>query len=128
MKPQTRRTPAAMSHAFGWQTRTEIALSADQLESLRVHAGDLLRSEEGTVWATTEGQWQDIVLQPGQTHEVVSGATLHVSGFDSARLVVIGRAATRRHAGVASVGAMLQGAWARLQACLRASSFGPVQA
>lgn len=85
-------TPASV-HPFGRQTRTGFALRADRILSLCVRQGDLLRSEAGTVWATIDGEWPDILLLPGQAHFVAADAALRVSGFETARLTVIGREA-----------------------------------
>jgi hypothetical protein len=120
MKPHTRKTSAAMPHPFGWRTRTELSLSAD-LRSLRVHVGDLLRSEEGMVWVTFEGQSQDILLKPGQVHQVAADSTLHASAFSAARLSVIGHETACPHRGVPGVGGLLHAAWMSLQGSLRSS-------
>ena len=123
-----RATPAS-GHPFGWQTRTEVALRADLILSLCVRQGDLLRSEAGTVWATIDGEWPDILLLSGQVHYVAADAALRVSGLDTARLTVIGREAPCpcQHDRT-DMFAMLRAAWERLKGGLRSGSLGPVPA
>ena len=50
------------SRPFGIGTRTEIRLDEQHLVSLAVRAGELLRSEDGLVWATVDGEARDILL------------------------------------------------------------------
>lgn len=121
-------TPASV-HPFKWQTRTEVALRADRIRSLCVREGDLLRSEAGTVWATIDGQWADILLLTGQVHYVATDAAIRVSGLGAARLTVIGREApcACQHDGT-DMFSMLRSAWQRLKGSLQSGSFGPVPA
>jgi hypothetical protein len=79
---------------MGWQTRTDIELR-DGTQSLRARPGDLFLSDAGTVWGTADGQWQDILLLPGQSHRMDVDAIVHASGFGPARLTVIGRHAVQ---------------------------------
>jgi len=85
---------SASTYPLGWQTRTAIELHDGTL-SLQVRPGDLLRSDAGTVWLTVDGQGQDILLLPGQSHRMDTDAVVHVSGFGPASLAVIGRHAAR---------------------------------
>lgn len=75
---------------FGIGTRTEIRLDAQNLLTVPVRASDLLRSAGGTVWATVDGEPDDIVLAPGDVHVVPHDAELRVSAFGHARLEVYG--------------------------------------
>lgn len=77
------------SRPFGIGTRTEIRLD-DRLVNLSVQAGDLLRSEGGLVWATVDGEADDILLGRGDVHVVPRDGTLRVSAFGAARLEVYG--------------------------------------
>lgn len=75
---------------FGIGTRTEIRLDEQPLLTLSVRAGDLLRSAGGTVWATVDGEPDDILLQPGDVHVAPNDGELRVSAFGQARLEVYG--------------------------------------
>ncbi len=75
---------------FGIGTRTEIRLDEQHLLTLSVRAGDLLRSAGGTVWATVDGELDDIVLEPGAVHVAPHDEALRVSAFGHARLEVYG--------------------------------------
>lgn len=77
------------SQPFGIGTRTEIRLD-DRLVTVSLKAGDMLRSEGGLVWATVDGAADDILLERGDVHVVVSAATMRVSAFGAARLEVYG--------------------------------------
>jgi Protein of unknown function (DUF2917) len=75
---------------FGVGTRTEIRLDEQKLVTLSVRSGDLLRSAGGTVWATVDGEPDDIVLAPGDGHVAPNDGELRVSAFGPARLEVYG--------------------------------------
>jgi hypothetical protein len=75
---------------FGIGTRTEIRLDEQHLLTLSVRAGDLLRSADGTVWATVDGEPDDILLATGDVHELPRDFELRVSAFGHARLEVYG--------------------------------------
>lgn len=94
MTPRIDQSTSASAYPLGWQTRTDILLR-DSTLSLRVRAGDLLLGGAGTVWVTADGQWQDILLLPGQSHRMDADAIVHASGFGPARLTIIGRHAVR---------------------------------
>ena len=72
--------------------RTALQLRATAMLSLPLQAGDQLRGECGTVWATIDGQLQDILLQPGETYTVGQTGALNVSALDSACVSVLSRA------------------------------------
>lgn len=74
----------------GIGTRTEIRLDEQHLLTVSVRAGDLLRSAGGAVWATIDGEPDDIVLQPGDVHVAPHDGELRVSAFGQARLEVYG--------------------------------------
>ncbi|EWS55981.1 MULTISPECIES: DUF2917 domain-containing protein [unclassified Methylibium] len=78
------------SQPFGIGTRTEIRLDDQHLLTLSVRAGDLLRSAGGTVWATVDGEPDDILLAPGDVHVLTRECELRVSAFGHARLEVYG--------------------------------------
>ncbi|MDO9074751.1 MAG: DUF2917 domain-containing protein [Rubrivivax sp.] len=82
---KTTRTPQ-----FRIGTRTEIRLDDQRLLTLSLRAGDLLRAEGGTVWATVDGERDDIVLEPGDVHAVPRDCELRVSAFGQARLEIYG--------------------------------------
>ena len=71
-------------------TRTEIRLDEQHLLTVSVRAGDLLRSAGGTVWATVDGEPDDIVLEPGDVHVAPIDGELRASAFGHARLEVYG--------------------------------------
>ena len=75
---------------FGIGTRTEIRLDEQHLLTLSVRKGDLLRSAGGTVWATVDGEPDDILLAPGDVHVLPRDCELRVSAFGHARLEVYG--------------------------------------
>lgn len=75
---------------FGIGTRTEIRLDEQNLLTVSVRAGDLLRSAGGTVWATVDGEPDDILLEPGDVHVLQRACELRVSAFGHARLEVYG--------------------------------------
>lgn len=77
---------------FGIGTRTEIRLDEQHLVTLSVRAGDLLRGGDGTVWATVDGEPDDILLEPGDMHVAPRDGKLRVSAFGHARLEIYGRA------------------------------------
>jgi hypothetical protein len=83
--PETTRT-----RPFGIGTRTEIRLDECSLLTLSVRAGDLLRSGGGTVWATADGEPDDILLEPGDVHVVPRDGQLPVSAIGHARLEIYG--------------------------------------
>ena len=72
--------------------RTALQLRATAMLSLPLQAGDQLRGECGTVWATIDGQLQDILRQPGETYTVGQTGALNVSALDSACVSVLSRA------------------------------------
>jgi len=72
-------------------TRTEIRLDDQRLLTLSLRAGDLLRGEDGTVWATVDGDRDDILLGPGDVYAVPRDCDLRVSAFDHARLEIYGQ-------------------------------------
>lgn len=63
---------------------TSLSLDRVDLLALPLQAGDRLRSEHGTVWITVDGQPQDILLAPGQTHVVPEAGAVNVSALGSA--------------------------------------------
>lgn len=71
-------------HGHGTNDASEISLSERRIVSIQARAGQRLRSESGTVWATVEGRGDDILLRPGETHRLESDARIHLSGFDAA--------------------------------------------
>lgn len=71
-------------------TRTEIRLDDQRSLTLSVRAGDLLRGEDGTVWATVDGERDDILLEPGDVYAVARDCGLRVSAFGHARLEIYG--------------------------------------
>jgi hypothetical protein len=75
---------------FGIGTRTEIRLDRQHLLTVSVRAGDLLRSAAGTVWATVDGEPEDIVLEPGDVHVAPHDGELRVSAFGQACFEVYG--------------------------------------
>lgn len=85
----------SLSRPFGIGTRTEIRLGVQHLVALSVRAGDLLRSEDGLVWATVDGEARDILLDRGDVHVVERDATLRVSAFGPARLEIYGEGPLR---------------------------------
>lgn len=78
------------SQPFGIGTRTELRLDEQNLLTLSVRAGDLLRSAGGTVWVTVDGEPDDILLEPGHVHVVPRQSDLRVSAFGHARLEIYG--------------------------------------
>lgn len=78
------------SRPFGIGTRTEIRLDGQQLLTLSVRTGDLLRSAGGTVWATVDGEPDDILLAPDDVHVLPRDCELRVSAFGHARMEVYG--------------------------------------
>lgn len=75
---------------FGVGTQTEVRLDDQRLVTLPVRAGELLRSDAGIVWATIDGELDDIVLAPGDVHVVARDCELRVSAFGRANLQVYG--------------------------------------
>jgi len=61
--------------------RTSLQLGAHDMLSLRLRAGDQLRGERGTVWITQDGQLADILLAPGDCHQVAQDGALNVSAL-----------------------------------------------
>lgn len=88
-------TAFADSRPFGIGTRTEIRLHDDRLVTLSVRAGDLLRSEGGLVWATIDGEADDILLERGDVHTVARDCEMRVSAFGLARLDIYGHGPLR---------------------------------
>jgi hypothetical protein len=80
---------------FGIGTRTEIRLDEQNLLTLSVRSGELLRSAGGTVWATVDGEPDDIVLEPGDVHVAPHDGELRVSALGHARLEVYGHGPLR---------------------------------
>jgi hypothetical protein len=119
-------TKPASDSTLRWKTRTEVALSDDRLLALCVRHGDLLRSDAGTVWATIDGDRQDILLAPGDVHVVTADTIMRVSGLGDSSLTIISREATcpRPQARV-TLGVLFKATWADLR--LRSSRvIGPV--
>lgn len=83
-------TKTVRPQPFGIGTRTEIRLDDQNLLTLSVRAGELLRSAGGTVWATVDGEPDDILLEPGDVHVAPHDGELRVSAFGHARLEVYG--------------------------------------
>ena len=79
-----------LRQTFGIGTRTEIRLDEHSLLTLSVRAGDLLRNDGGTVWATIDGELEDILLGPGDVYAVPRDREIHVSGFEHVRLEIYG--------------------------------------
>jgi hypothetical protein len=88
-------TNFADSQPFGIGTRTEIRLGDARLLTLSVRAGDLLRSGGGLVWATVDGEADDILLERGNVHRVERDCEMRVSAFGPARLEVYGNGPLR---------------------------------
>ncbi len=61
------------------QSTTVQRLRANQFVSIRRPRALCLRAERGTLWVTVDGQFGDIVLEPGQ-HRVFSGPHTVVVG------------------------------------------------
>ena len=61
--------------------RTSLQLDAHVMLSLRLRAGDQLRGERGTVWITEDGVLTDILLAPGECHQVAQDGALNVSAL-----------------------------------------------
>jgi hypothetical protein len=78
------------SQPFGIGTRTEIRLDEQHLLTLSVRAGDMLRSDGGIVWATVDGEPDDILLATGEVHVLTRDCELRVSAFGRTRLEVYG--------------------------------------
>jgi hypothetical protein len=83
-------TKTPRTQPFGIGTRTEIRLDDQNLLTLSVRAGELLRSDGGTVWVTIDGEPEDILLEPGDVHVVPRDRELRVSAFGRARLEIYG--------------------------------------
>lgn len=83
-------TTHALSRPFGIGTRTEIRLDDHRLVTLSLCAGDLLRSEVGLVWATVDGEADDVLLDRGDVHRIERDCDMRVSAFGAARLEVYG--------------------------------------
>jgi hypothetical protein len=108
-------TQRASEPNLGWKTRTEVALRDDRLLALCVRHGDLLRSDAGTVWATIDGDRQDIVLAADDVHVVRADTLMRVSGFGDSRLTIVsGQAACPYPRTRATLGALLKATWAEL--------------
>ncbi len=108
-------TQPASEPTLGWKTRTEVALSDDRLLALCVRHGDLLRSDAGTVWATIDGDRQDILLAPGDMHVVTTNTIMRVSGLGDSRLTIAsGQAACPYPRTRATLGALLKATWSEL--------------
>lgn len=60
-----------------------------------VRAGELLRGEDGVVWATIDGEARDIPLDRGDVHRVERDGTMRVCAFGPARLEVYGNGPLR---------------------------------
>ena len=115
MHTRTATKPASDPN-LGWRTRTEVALGDDRLLALRVRHGDLLRSDTGTVWATIDGDRQDILLAPGDVHLVRADTIMRVSSFGDSSLTIISREATcPRPRSRVTLGALLEATWADLK-------------
>ena len=70
---------------------TEWALSLDRTIEFDLEPGDILRGCQGLVWATVDGQPDDIMLAPGDTYEVTRHQRMRFNGFDDARMVLLAR-------------------------------------
>lgn len=56
---------------------------------------ELLRSEDGLVWATVDGEANDILLGRGDVHVVARDCEMRVSAFGLARLEIYGNGPLR---------------------------------
>jgi hypothetical protein len=77
------RVRALVQRAFGVQRRAAGAESRVSLDKGRTTwvakpAGHLVCCESGTLWLTFDGELQDIVLEPGQTHRCIQGSALAI--------------------------------------------------
>lgn len=76
-------------------SQTAMRLTREDLISLELQPGDSVRSDCGTLWITVDGEPQDVLLEPGETHTVSAAGRINVSALRSACLVVLGRAPLR---------------------------------
>ena len=56
-----------------------------------LESGDIVLDCQGLVWATVDGQPDDIMLAPGDTYEVTRHQRMRFNGFDDARMVLLAR-------------------------------------
>lgn len=82
--------------AFGIGMRTEIRLVGHHLVTVRLRAGDMLRSDGGLVWATVDGEPTDVFIEHGAAHVVDRDCTMRLSAFGRARLAIHSREAVRQ--------------------------------
>ena len=86
-------------------------LRKGQLLAMRGRRGARIESRLGAVWVTQDGDLNDVVLNPGEAHVLVSDAPVLIQALDAACVSV-----QLREAGVSADG--LPRLWLRLRAAL----------
>lgn len=67
---------------------SEWRLSMEHSLQIRLHLGDTLRIEHGTVWVGTDAPGEPIALCEGATYTAAGDAVLHMTGIDDPRVTV----------------------------------------
>ena len=68
---------------------TSYPLARRELMAVEQASGYLLVCRNGELWITQQGSSQDIVLEPGQSWQVESPATVVISAFRPSLLLVV---------------------------------------
>lgn len=80
---------------FGLRQMSQWPLSLERSLVLTLGEGDIVRADGGIVWATVDGELQDVMLNVGDTYLVPRAQRMRFGGYDDARMSVISRAPLR---------------------------------
>lgn len=86
---------------------------------LDLEPGDIVRGDQGLVWATAAGERNDIMLTAGETYEAPRRQCMYVSGFDGAVMQVFRMARGSAWDRPASLSSWFAGSAAVLQRWMR---------
>lgn len=86
-----RMNPVCLSRrdGFGLRQISQWPLSLERSLILRLGEGDIVRADGGIVWATVDGELEDIMLNVGDTYLVPRAQRMRFGGYDDARMSVI---------------------------------------
>lgn len=82
---------ASSRQHFALLQPTEWALALETSLEFELESGDIVRGCKGLVWATVDGEYQDILLAPGETYQVPRAQRMRFNGYDAARMVILAR-------------------------------------
>lgn len=105
---------------FGLRQMSQWPLSLERSLVLTLGEGDIVRADGGIVWATVDGELQDIMLNVGDTYLVPRAQRMRFGGYDDARMSVISRAPLLPRASRAA----LRRLWSRAASICAGLAFG----